>query len=315
LVPALVNGSHRDRQNLIIFELRLEELRAMIGIMNNSEFQLNRRTFLQVSAVAMSIPGTLLAAPAWKKIPIATQAWCVRKQMATDIPGTLMAVAQLGYEGIELENAFGKSGAEWHKHLDAAKLKPCGFHHSLSELRGDKLKASIEFNQAIGNRNLIIRSLPTETYTSKDLLTKTAAEVNEIAEKLKPAGLRVGYHNHSADFNKFGQDYWWNLFADQTHKDVILQFDTGNASEMQGVAVTDFLKRNQGRTVSLHVKPFSKKNPDAFLGDDELDWKQIMTVVESVGGLEWYIIEYERDAFPPLEALKANLDRFKKMRA
>jgi sugar phosphate isomerase/epimerase len=263
----------------------------------------------------MVLPGTLLAAPGWKKIPIATQAWCVRKQMATDIPGTLAAVAQLGYEGIELENAFGKPGPEWRKHLNAVGLKACGFHHSLDELRGDKLKTSIEFNQAIGNRNLIIRSLPGEVYKSKELLAKTATEVNAIAEKLKPAGLRVGYHNHSADFNKFGEEYWWNLFADQTHKDVILQFDTGNASEMQGVAVTDFLKRNQGRTVLMHVKPFSKQKPDAYLGDDELDWKQIMTVVESTGGLEWYIIEYERDAFPPLEALKANLERFKRMRA
>jgi hypothetical protein len=42
---------------------------------------------------------------------------------------------------------------------------------------------------------------------------------------------------------------------------------------------------------------------------------EIMKTVETVGGLEWYIIEYERDAFPPLEALKANLDRFKKMRS
>jgi sugar phosphate isomerase/epimerase len=283
--------------------------------MNNFALQLSRRDFLRISAAAMVLPGTLLAAPAWKKIPIATQAWCVRKQMATDIPGTLAAVAQLGYEGIELENAFGKPGPEWRQHLNAVGLKACGFHHSLNELRGDKLKTSIEFNQAIGNRNLIIRSLPAEVYKSKELLAKTATEVNEIAEKLKPAGLRVGYHNHSADFNKFGEDYWWNLFADQTNKDVILQFDTGNASEMQGVAVTDFLKRNKGRTVLMHVKPFSKQKPDAYLGDDELDWRQIMTVVESTGGLEWYIIEYEREAFPPLEALKANLERFKRMRA
>jgi sugar phosphate isomerase/epimerase len=295
--------------------LPFQEWGAIIGTMNNSGFQLNRRGFLRISAIAVALPGPLLAAAEWKKIPIATQAWCVRKQMATDIPGTLASVAQIGYQGIELENAFGKSGPEWRRHLDAVKLKACGFHHTLDELRGDKLKSSIEFNQAIGNRNLIIRSLPGEVYKSKELLAKTAAEVNEISEKLKPLGLRVGYHNHMADFNKFGQDYWWNLFADQTNKDVILQFDTGNASEMQGVTVIDFLKRNPGRTVTMHVKPFSKTKPDAFLGEDELDWKQILTVVESVGGVEWYIIEYEREAFPPLEALKANLERFKKMRA
>ena len=42
----------------------------------------------------------------------------------------------------------------------------------------------------------------------------------------------------------------------------------------------------------MHVKPFSKKNPDAYLGADELDWPAIMTASESVGGVEWYIIEY-----------------------
>ena len=277
-----------------------------------------RREFLKsgaaISAAAL-LPINLSAAKKWKNIPVATQAWCVRKQMAGDIPGTLKAVSALGYQGIELENAFGKSGADWKKYLDEAKLKVCGFHHSMNELRGDKLKSSIEFNQAIGNRNLIIRSLPKDVYVSKELLMKTANEVNEIAEKLKPAGLRVGYHNHTTDFNKFGTDYWWNLFADGTKKNVILQFDTGNASEMEGVNVLDFLKRNKGRTISMHVKPFSKKNPDAYLGADELNWNVIMKTVETVGGLEWYIIEYERDAFPPLEALKANLDLFKKMRS
>ncbi len=282
--------------------------------MNNMN-ELRRRDFLKMGAAAALLPLSVSAAKKWKNIPIGTQAWCVRKQMAGDIPGTLKAVAALGYQGIELENAFGKSGADWKKYLDEAKLKVCGFHHSLSELRGDRLKASIEFNQAIGNRNLIIRSLPKDVYVSKELLTKTANEVNEIGEKLKPAGLRIGYHNHTTDFNKFGADYWWNLFADGTKKNVMLQFDTGNASEMEGVNVLDFLKRNKGRTISMHVKPFSKKKPDAFLGEDELNWPEIMKTVETVGGLEWYIIEYERDAFPPLEALQANLERFKKMRS
>lgn len=266
---------------------------------------------------AAFVPVILSADPArkWKNIPIATQLWCVRKQLATDIPGTLAQLAQIGFQGVELENAFGKSGKEWRKVLDDNHLKACGFHHSMNELLGDKLKATIEFNQAIGNQTLIIRSLPKNVYESKELLMKTAATVNEISEQVKPAGMRVGYHNHTTDFNKIGDQYWWNLFADQTKKDVVLQFDTGNASEMPGVNVTDFLKRNKGRTASMHVKPFSKTKPDAFLGEDELDWKQIFTIAETIGGIEWYIIEYEKDAFPPLEALKANYDRLKKIRA
>ena len=279
---------------------------------------LNRRDVLRLgggAAATVVLGRAELARAAWKTVPIGTQLWCVRQQLAKDVPGTLKAIGALGFEAVELENAFGKSGAEWKGYLDAAKLKACGFHHRLSELSGDKLAASVEFNQAIGNRNLIIRSLPKEVYTSADLLKKTADEVNRAADSVKAHKLRVGYHNHTADFNRIDGEYWWNRFADLTSKDVILQFDTGNASEAEGVAPQSFIKRNAGRTISMHVKPFSKKDPNAYLGADELDWKAIMAAAESVGGIEWYIIEYEKEGVPPLESLKANLELFKKLRS
>jgi len=278
---------------------------------------LSRRDALKLggaAAASLLLPATRAAA-AWKKVPIGTQLWCVRKQLAGDVPGTLKALGAMGYQAVELENAFGKPGAEWKTHLDAAGLKACGFHHTLAELSGDKLAASVEFNQAIGNRNLIIRSLPEATYSSADLLKKTADQVNEVAGRLKPHKMRVGYHNHTKDFNRIDGEFWWNRFADQTAKDVILQFDTGNASEMEGVTPQAFIQRNAGRTVSMHVKPFSKKDPNAYLGKDELDWPAIMTAAENGGGIEWYIIEYEKEGVPPLEALKANLEAFKKLRS
>jgi sugar phosphate isomerase/epimerase len=255
------------------------------------------------------------AAAAWKNVPIATQLWCVRTQLAKNVPGTLKVLGDLGYEGVELENAFGLSGALWKAHLDAARLRPCGFHHRLTELQGSELTASVEFNQAIGNQNLIIRSLPPETYTSADLLKRTADQVNEVAERLRPHGMRVGYHNHTKDFGRIDGEYWWNRFADLTTKAVILQFDTGNASEMEGVSPEALIRRNPGRTVSMHVKPFSRKNPNAYLGADELDWPAILTAAEAQGGIEWYIIEYEKEGPPPLEALGANLALFKKLRS
>ena len=278
---------------------------------------LSRRDALKLggaAAASLLLPATRAAA-AWKKVPIGTQLWCVRKQLAGDVPGTLKALGAMGYQAVELENAFGKPGAEWKTHLDAAGLKACGFHHTLAELSGDKLAASVEFNQAIGNRNLVIRSLAPAVYQSADLLKTTAAAVNEVAERLRPHRMRVGYHNHTTDFNRIDGEYWWNRFADQTGKDVMLQFDTGNASEMEGVTPQALIRRNVGRTISIHVKPFSKKDPNAYLGADDLDWPAIMTAAETVGGIEWYIIEYEKEGVPPLESLKANLALFKKLRS
>ena len=52
---------------------------------------------------------------------------------------------------------------------------------------------------------------------------------------------------------------------------------------MEGVTIVDLIRRNAGRTMSMHVKPFSKKNPDAYLGADELDWPAIMTASRDGG--------------------------------
>jgi sugar phosphate isomerase/epimerase len=267
------------------------------------------------AAAAMLLPPAARVDAAWKKVPIGTQLWCVRTQLAQDVPGTLRALGALGYEAVELENAFGKPGPEWRAHLAAAGLRACGFHHRLSELQGDKLADSVAFNEAIGNRNLIIRSLRPEVYQSAELLKQTADQVNEIAERLKPHAMRVGYHNHTLDFTRIDGEYWWNRFADLTAKDVVLQLDTGNASEMEGVTPQSLIRRNKGRTVSMHVKPFSKAKPNAYLGADELDWPAIMTAAEADGGIEWYIVEYEKEGVPPLEALAANLKAFVKLRS
>jgi sugar phosphate isomerase/epimerase len=270
------------------------------------------------ASMAMSpvLEAMAAAPPAWKALPIGTQAWCVRMQLRTDIPGTLASVSQAGFELLELENAFGKSGAEWKAALDAAKLKAAGFHHNLTDLFPDKLPATIEFNQALGNQNLIIRSLPPAVYKSVEMLKQTADTINDVAEKLKPHKLRVGYHNHTTDFNRLDGEYWWNRFADATSKDVVLQFDTGNAAEKEGVNVVEILKRNPGRVKSMHIKPFSKASPNAFIGADELNWAEIMTAAETVAGVELYIIEYEKaTAQPPIADLKANLAAFKKLRA
>ena len=80
-----------------------------------------RRDVLKIggaAAASMAMSSLLEAVPAaapplasaWKNLPIGTQAWCVRTEMATDIPGTLAKVKGAGFELIELENAFGKIG-------------------------------------------------------------------------------------------------------------------------------------------------------------------------------------------------------------
>jgi len=45
------------------------------------------------AASVVLAPAIRATAATWKPIPIGTQLWCVRVQLAKDIPGTLKAVA------------------------------------------------------------------------------------------------------------------------------------------------------------------------------------------------------------------------------
>jgi sugar phosphate isomerase/epimerase len=283
--------------------------------MRLNERNQNRRSFLKATSALALGSGAFFksALSAANQLPIGVQLYCVRKELAEDFDKTMAAVAGIGFDGVEFADYFGRSAKELRKSLDDNGLKCCGTHIVLPDMLGDKLKETVEFNLTLGNPYLIVRWLDESFRTSPEVFDNTVGLFNEVADNLKPHGLRVGYHNHDYIFGKFDGKFLWDILGDGTSKDVILQLDTGNAMVQSGVDVVELLKRHPGRTGTIHIKPYSSKKPDAFLGDDELHWPAIIKLCQTSAGTEWYIVEYEVEGIPPLEALKDNYLRFKKM--
>lgn len=264
----------------------------------------------------------LLTVPSWSlagsrkqmdsQLPVGVQLWCVRKQLSQDMPGTLAKLAEIGFQAVEFENFFGHSASDIRQMLDANQLQACGSHIYLEDVLGEKLEATVDFHRTIGNKNLIVRWLGEERRSSPETFAHTIELFNQASEALETHGMRVGYHNHDYIFKKFEDKMLWNILADETPESVILQLDTGNASRA-GVDVIPLLERNRGRTITAHIKPFSRTDPKAYIGSDDLDWKKIISLMKTVGGTEWFIIEYEEEGIPPLQALHANLERFKEI--
>jgi len=249
-----------------------------------------------------------------KNIPIGVQLYCVRKECAEDLPGTLSQLSKIGFDGVEFADYFGYSAEELKKMLDDAGLKPCGTHIYVEDLLGEKFDETVEFNKVLGNKYLIIRFLDKEKYATKQSWVELAKVFNEISEKLKPHGMQLGYHNHGFEFETVEGEMPWDLLADNTNEDVILQIDLGNASHA-GVDPIHYLKRNPGRSVTSHLKPYSAADKYAFIGEDDIDWKKATDIYEETGGIAWYIVEYEveMEDKTPVEALKINFDNLKKV--
>jgi len=267
--------------------------------------------------------GALGAAAAWAatraklglaagKVPIGVQLYSVRHACEKDLPGTLKALKGFGYEAVEFAGYYGRSAAEMRKLLDDNGLKCCGTHTGLDTLEGDALAKTIEYNKAIGNRLLIVPGIPEERRKTPEDWKKLAALFDSIADKAAPAGMRVGYHNHNVEFVAMGGSTAWDIFFGGTKKGVVQQIDTGNCIEGGGDPVV-LIKRYPGRTASIHLKEFSETKPDAFVGEGDVPWKAIFEACESVGGTEWYIVEYEHETQPALPSVDRCLRNLRKM--
>lgn len=268
---------------------------------------ITKREFLKFSLTATAAcsaggANSLLAAVSLgetKKIPIGLQLYSVRQECEKDLPGTISAVAKMGYKAVEFAGYYGRDAKTLRKLLDDSGMTCCGTHTGLDTLLGDKLAKTIEFNQALGNKFLIVPGLPEKNRKTRQAWQETADLFSELADKVKPDGMRVGYHNHNVEFKPLEGEAPWDTFFNRAKKEVVIQFDTGNGVGQGGDPMI-YLKKHPGRVASIHLKPYSKTNPKALLGEDDLPWPEIFKICEGTPGTEWYIVEYESNAFAPL---------------
>ena len=240
------------------------------------------------------------------RIPVALQLYSVREDCARDLPGTLEAVANMGYDGVEFAGYYGRTPEELSKMLEDLDLRVAGTHIGIETLLGDELERTIEFNNILGNQFLIVPGLPGERRNSKAAWLETARLMNEIADRVKTEGMRVGYHNHAVEFQPIDGDLPWDIFFGATVPDVVMQLDTGNAMHggVSSDGVLEILKRYPGRAATVHLKEFSSKNELALIGEGEMKWQEFFSLCEKMSGTQWYIVEQESYAYPPLECVR-----------
>jgi sugar phosphate isomerase/epimerase len=174
---------------------------------------MRRREFLQVSALgiagaSLGLAGCATRQPgrgAKKKIPVGVQLYSVREDCQKDFPGTLAALAQIGYPAVEFAGYWNRSAIEIKKMLDDNGLVACGSHTPSEMVQPDKLQATIEFNQTIGNKFIIV---PDMTGPTRQVWLDKAKQFNDLAAQLKPLGLSIGYHSHSGRGRDAVGDLW-----------------------------------------------------------------------------------------------------------
>lgn len=279
-----------------------------------SNTTLSRRGFLALAAAA-----PLASAASFnQKIPVGLELYSVRGQLKQDLFGTVRSVAKMGYQGVEFFSPYMEWKTDYAKEvrklLDDLGIKCFSTHNGASSLTSEHLPHAIELNQILGSKYIVVASAG--KVEELDGWKKVAETLDGAAEKLRPLGLRTGFHNHASEFKPIDGKRPMEILAANTSKDVMLQLDVGTCLEAGSDPVA-WINANPGRIHSIHCKdwsPDADKGYKVLFGEGKAPWKKVFQAAEKSGGVEYYLIEQEGSRYSELETAERCLASFKKTR-
>jgi sugar phosphate isomerase/epimerase len=254
-----------------------------------------------------------------KNVPIGIELYSVRGELKKDLDGTVRGIAKMGYQVVEFYSPYfdwtPERAKEIRKLMDDLGIKCLSTHNSATAISAENIAKAIDLNKTIGSKYIIIASPP--KVSGEDGWKGFADQLTKAAEKLRAENMATGFHNHQLEFRPMdGGKRPMEILAANTPKDVVLQLDAGTAVEV-GVDTVAWIKSNPGRIKSIHLKDWGKANGYAVaFGEGDVPWKGIFQAAESIGGIEYYLIEQERaGADGEIAMAQRCLDNYKKMRS
>jgi len=253
------------------------------------------------------------------RLPLATQMFPVAELMSKDMLGTLKKIKEAGYDGGEFFSGLHWVAQDLRRDLDTAGLQIAGWHTPWDHLSPNNIHATISYNKVLGNQFLIVPWREDEVLDTRESCLTFAKELTWVADILGQHGMVTGYHNHSKEFIPTSDtgELPWDIIAQNTPSNVIMQSDIGNGLRVPGADLMGAIKKYPGRSGTIHVKPHAEGTEDVFFDDAicKIDWDEYFRVCRNEAGVRWYIIEYinpERFPGDPVAALKAAADWFRK---
>jgi sugar phosphate isomerase/epimerase len=277
-----------------------------------SQNSLSRRAFLGIAGAAAgsaALVGTSAFAspfsdsaqggkPSGKtgSVPVGIELYTVRDALKADLMGTVRGVAKMGYEVVEFYSPYydwtPQQAKDVKKLLDDLGVKALSTHNNASVFTPEGIQKAIDLNQAIGSKCIVMASAGGKIADAAGWKA-VADRLNFGAEKLAPLGMTAGFHNHAVEWQPVDGQRPMDILAKNTKKEVALQLDLGTCVEA-GADPVAWINANPGRIKSLHCKEWSKeKGYEVLVGEGQVPWAGVIKAAESVGGVEFYLIEQE----------------------
>ena len=107
----------------------------------------------------------------------------------------------MGYKEVEFAGYFGRTAIQTRQIIDQNGLRAPSTHVGLEEIKGDALKALIEYSIIVGHKYIILPYLDEEDRKTLDQFKGYVELFNKVGEECKSAGIQFCYHNHEFEFD------------------------------------------------------------------------------------------------------------------
>jgi sugar phosphate isomerase/epimerase len=266
---------------------------------------MDRRTFLERLAAAgiggMTLAGCARAATVGgggeRLDRIGVQLYTIRDRMQQDVPGTLQAVAGMGYREVETAGFFDRTPQQFREILDRNGLVSPAGHYPIAALRTD-LNNTIAGARALGQRWIVVPWLEPAARTAEGYAT-LARDLNRAGVAARDHGIRAAYHNHEFEFEPLpgGRTGWDILLAETDPAVVDMELDLFWAVRAGADPVALF-DRHPGRYRLCHVKDMADiggAHRMVDVGQGEIPFARIFAASERAG-LQHFFVEHDNPA-------------------
>jgi len=264
------------------------------------------------------------------------QLWSVKDALNADTPATLRELARIGFRELELYE-LPVSPRVFRKQCDDLGLSLVSGHFYLQSLADEE---TIDAAQQLGLQYIIVVFPTLRSIKDRDISNVSVRELtplyeritlddyrwnaeqfNQLGEKLKGRGIRLGYHNHAVDLKQLDGATALDVLIESTQPDlVVFEMDTGHVIHA-GKDPIQYLEKYPARIQLLHLKDLvrgfgisarldtEEMDTNAELGRGVIDWRRFFAVARRGTIRHWFIEHEGRMSHPPMAAV-ANSLRF-----
>ncbi|OGV64588.1 MAG: hypothetical protein A2283_07850 [Lentisphaerae bacterium RIFOXYA12_FULL_48_11] len=254
--------------------------------------------------------GTAKAADG-KKAGIALQLYTMRDPAKKDLADTLKKCADMGWKHVQWSGMPKMPAEEIRAALDKAGLTCIACHCGMEAFEKD-FDAEVKFWKTVGNKDVAPGGMMGDCKANLEAWMKGAARLDAIGAKLRAVGMRLSYHNHAWEFEKFPGD-------DRTKEDILMESTKPEnlCAELDiawvlagGVDPAAYVRKMKNRCPVVHakdVKMEGSKKTLKPLGQGSVKWDEVFAAGKDAG-IEWYVYEQDSGEGSPFDYCKASYD-------